>query len=94
MIRADRFALQFIQGMTSAFPQRYDLDAETVPVLIVRIYISIPVPCKMIPYPLHDTFSLADIIHILVQIMQDVHTGKIMFRRPGRQFDFIELPWR
>lgn len=94
MIRADRFALQFIQGMTSAFPQRYDLDAETVPVLIVRIYISIPVPCKMIPYPLHDTLSLADIIHILVQIVQDVHTGKIMFCRPRNRFDLMELPGR
>lgn len=94
MIRADRFALQFIQGMTSAFPQRYDLDAETVPVLIIRIYITISTPCKMVPYPLHDTLSLADIIHILVQIVQDVHTGKIMFCRPRNRFDLMELPGR
>ena len=94
MICADRFALQFIQGMTSAFPQRYDLDAETVPVLIVRIYVSIPVPCKMVSNPLHDTLSLADIIHILVQIVQDVHTGKIMFCRPRNRFDLMELPGR
>ena len=73
----DGITLEGIEALVTALVQRDDLNREIVPVFVVRVHVTVTMPGEVSRHSAHDSHTLADVVHILRCVVDDVYAREV-----------------
>lgn len=73
----DGITLEGIKTLVTALVQRDDLDREVIPVFVVRVHVTVAMAREVLRHPSHDSHALADVVHILRRVVDDVDASEV-----------------